>query len=122
MKKYIYLLLIASISLNVSSFTVFKNTKGFFLNNDRTTLNEQTPLKGNTFKRTTWGLYTTFEFVGQSTVIVHSLKMEFTTTYKRDGKLIRIGDGKSGVLLLEMKDKSTLIGRGVSKGIYKKQY
>ena len=86
-----------------------------------TKVSEHKSLKG-TYKRTKWGIYTALEFKGKSTVVIHSIGLEFVASYKLDGKLIRIvEDGKSGTLLLEIINATTIIGHGVAKGTYKKQ-
>ena len=118
MKNKIAVLIVFVVML--SSFIAPKKSNSDILNDNRImTFSKQSSLEG-IYKRTKWGLYTAFEFKEKSTVIIHSLGLEFAGSYKQDGKLIRIEDGKSGILLLEIKDKSTLIGQGVAKGTYKK--
>jgi len=117
MKKFIFLFSVTLISLFFFSFNEF--IKSSSKNAKIAGINQQPTLKG-TYKRTTWGLYTAFEFKGKSTVIVHSMKLEFVASYKIDDGFIRIEDGNSGMILLEMKNSTTLIGRGVAKGTYKK--
>ena len=81
---------------------------------------KELPNLSGTYKRTKWGLYSSFEFKGKSTVVVRAIGLNFTAKYELDKNLIRIDDGKSGILLLEIKNSTTLIGQGVAKGTYVK--
>lgn len=65
--------------------------------------------------------YKTLKFKGKSTVIIKDniLEMEHSTSYTKEGNLIRIQTDKSD-LLLEIKDANTLVGKKPTKGTFKK--
>lgn len=68
------------------------------------------------------GIYKKFDFKGESTctIIDGFFGFPFSTSYERDGNLIRIKTDKSD-LLLTIKDSETLIGEGWAEGTYIKQ-
>lgn len=65
------------------------------------------------------GIYSAVEFKGKSTAVVKSMGMTFSTSYDRDGKLVRLKTDKSD-LLFTVKDSKTLVGEGFADGVYKK--
>lgn len=73
------------------------------------------------YKNEKGGIYNSFEFKGESTVVIGTiLGIPYTSSYVKDGNLLRIRTDKSD-LLLTIKDDNTLIGEGFAKGEYKKE-
>ncbi len=66
------------------------------------------------------GIYSALEFKGKTTVVIKSMGMSFPSSYVQDGNLIRVKTDKTD-LLFTIKDGKTLVGDGLSEGVYKKE-
>jgi len=74
------------------------------------------------YENTERGLYQTFEFKGKNTCTITDgfVGFPFSSSYERDGDIIRIRTDKSD-LLLTVKNSQTLLGEGWAKGTYVKK-
>ncbi|MGV6845815.1 MAG: hypothetical protein ACWA42_06795 [Lutibacter sp.] len=107
------------LSLSLLSFVKLTNSNV----NRKEQLNsitQTTTISGKYVRVSRFGLYKSFKFIGKSTCIIHSVGMDFTYSYERDGNLIRVNTNKSD-LLLKIKNSSTLVGQGYAKGTYVKK-
>jgi hypothetical protein len=93
------------------------------LDSIKTTIKEEEEKKRffGMYKLSGKGLYKSFDFKGETSVVVtdNFIGFPFATSYERDGKIIRIRTDKSD-LMLTVQDDKTLIGDGFADGTYTK--